>query len=108
MDCVGLLICVAREIGLDHGYPDDVEYKRVPEPTQMFSVLSKYLRQISWADRRDGDILYMAFWRRAQHIAILDGDRIIHADEELGRVNRTRFDVRWKRHIAGVWRLWEH
>lgn len=95
MDCVGLVICVARELG--HLPPDwDVTgYARQPDGHQLMHHLTDRLQPVAQADMQPGDVVCVAFDKHPQHVGIAadyvhGGLSLIHADSRRGRVLETR------------------
>ena len=90
VDCVGLLIAVARE--LDYPVEDVRNYGRVPVPEQMGTELERQMDRIAIGQAEPGDVFWFA-WRRhpskpvrPQHLGIYTGIGVIHATEAFGEV----------------------
>jgi cell wall-associated NlpC family hydrolase len=95
LDCIGLLICAARELGY---VPPDFNitgYRRVPDGHSLMRHMSEQFTQIDRADMAPGDYVCIAFDRHPHHVGIigaypLGGLSIIHANSKVGRVEETR------------------
>lgn len=95
VDCVGLVIAVARELG--HVAPDfDVlGYSRHPDGVELMHHLNNNMNVVSQADMRPGDVVCVAFDSHPQHVGIVadyvhGGLSIIHAASKVGKVIETR------------------
>ena len=102
MDCVGLIVVVAREHGLELN--DRTDYRREPDGTVLEACLDNSLRR---ADSMEpGDVLL--FWITAphlpRHVAIWTGKTIIHSYFDVGRVVEHRLSKAWARRIIRPYR----
>ncbi len=102
LDCVGLVLVIARDLGLTAF--DCTSYPREPRPALLFA----HARQAGFVEKpltraAGGDVLVMRFFEDPCHVAIategLAG--IIHACARRGRVIEHRLDRRWRRRITG-------
>lgn len=105
LDCAGLVVAVARQLGLDPQTPED--YGRTPANGLLEATLDgePCLQRIYPVDRQPGDILLMRFSREPQHVAILASDTIIHSYSAVGRVVEHRIDAQWESRIVRVYRF---
>lgn len=107
LDCAGLGIVVAREIGAD--FIDGANYGRSPAGGLFEAMLDAQpcLERVPFvADRQPGDLLLMRFTGQPQHLAIMsDTGTIIHALAKAGKVCEHRLDIQWSRRIARVYRF---
>ena len=95
VDCVGLVIGVARELGLIAPDFDVVGYPRVPDGTSLMALAATHMTPIDRAAMQPGDVVVVSFDRDPQHLGILGDYRhgglsIIHAAGLTGRVIETR------------------
>lgn len=95
VDCVGLVIGVARELGLIAPDFDVVGYPRVPDGTSLMELAATHMTPIDRAAMQPGDVVVVSFDRDPQHLGILGDYRhgglsIIHAAGLTGRVIETR------------------
>jgi len=96
VDCAGLCVWVARELGLDHYDVDG--YGRIPAGGEFGAHLDAMLEQVPAPT--PGGILFMTFGGEPQHVAIYtDCDTIIHATSELGKVVEHRLDDLWRSRV---------
>ena len=97
VDCVGLLIGVARDLGL-HNY-DNRNYSRIVSPALLRSELLQFLQPVS--DRQPGDVLIVPIRGSYQHVIIWTGEgAVIDANERIGRVTEHRPFPEWRGTIA--------
>lgn len=95
VDCIGLVICVARDGGLvDPGF-DYNGYRRRPDGTTLLQVSRMHMTQIEQSQMQPGDVVVVAFDTDPQHFGILGDYRhgglsIIHAASGHGAVVETR------------------
>ena len=95
IDCVGLVVCVARELGV---LPFDVDvtgYSRIPDGKALMHHLHAHMDAVDQRDMQPGDVICVAFDKWPQHVGILGnyihgGLSIIHADNQRGQVIETR------------------
>lgn len=106
VDCVGLLVGVARELGIWGDSIDHTAYRRREDGTILMEMLETHLVIKSLDDPlRPGDILAMRH-SVPQHVAIVseafpNGEfQIIHALDS--GVVEHRLSTRWRRKIVGV------
>ena len=102
VDCIGLVVCAARDIGIT--LADRTDYARDPNgllPLEM-------ARQFAPVESpQAGDILLMRFRGEPQHVAILAGETLIHSYASIGRVVEHGLDAKWRRRIVAAYRLKE-
>jgi len=95
VDCVGLVIGVARELELVPVELDVLGYPRTPDGTSLMATMRQHMTEIDRAAMQPGDVIVVSFDRDPQHLAILGDYRhgglsIIHAAGNTGRVIETR------------------
>lgn len=110
LDCAGVAIHVARQIGA--GHLDVSGYGRTPANGQLEQSLDSQpcLRLIDDSPRgakaRPGDLLLMRFAQDPQHLAILtDQQTIVHAYESVGQCCEHRLSSVWAARIVRVYRF---
>lgn len=106
LDCAGLLIVVARQLGFD---PIDVDgYGRTPAGGLLESALDRQacLRRIGdIGTRQPGDLLLLRFAGDPQHLAIDAGETMIHAYASVGKCCEHRLSLPWAARIVRVYRF---
>jgi cell wall-associated NlpC family hydrolase len=102
IDCAGLLICVARDLGLQHY---DVQgYSRVPSGSDFERHLDANLDVIS--EIEDGCVLLMTFDIDPQHVALATStNSIIHATFECRKVVEHDLNDKWRSSIRKIYRF---
>lgn len=107
VDCGGLLIGVAQELGLLTF--EERAYGRIPDGHMLRAVCEAYLQRIDVAELRPGDVLLMRFKEHPQHLALLGelGGRqtLIHAYSAAGRVVEHGLDEVWRARIVAAYRF---
>lgn len=106
VDCAGLIIAVARDLGLQH--PGKLYYSPLPACGLITQMLAEYAVSIS--DPEPGCIVHLNVAGRPQHLAFVgdhgdSGLSLIHGHMTVGRVCEHRLDEKWERRIVGCWRM---
>lgn len=101
MDCAGLIIFVARELGFA-GEFFEVPYGRYPNAGTLRSLCDRYLDPI--ARHEPGDIVLMAWQQEPQHLAIVTDIGIIHSYAAARKVVEHSLDTVWASRIRGSYR----
>lgn len=115
VDCVGLVICAARDLGRDleremreAGFTDD-DFCRYSQD-QDLATLRTMVASIADPDPvpRIGSILIFKILNaRSPHMGIKTEHGVIHAFDRVGRVAEHRIDEVWERVTDSAWRLKE-
>lgn len=105
LDCAGLIVHVAREIGAE--YVDTAGYSRLPSHGLLQAALDLQpcLMPVSIGDLQPGDVLLMRFKNEPQHLAVCAGDTIIHSYSTVGQVCEHRLADVWVSRIVSVYRF---
>lgn len=95
VDCVGLVVCVARELGVLPSNVDVTGYGRIPDGKALMHHLTAHLDEVQKEDMAPGDVVCVAFDKWPQHVGILGnyihgGLSLIHADMDRVKVIETR------------------
>lgn len=104
LDCAGLLVCVARDLGLDTS-EDITGYARTPDGVSLKTALDRALLPVSIFGYSPGDVLLMRFERDPQHIAIVTDKGIIHSYLSVRRVVEHGIDDTWRGRILAAYEL---
>lgn len=105
LDCAGLVVAVARAIGLPHN--DDTGYGRSPANGLLESALDGQPCLVRVATSEPGDVLLMRFQGDPQHLGIYTGETIIHAWQIVDRVCEHRMTAAWRQRVVRVYRFVE-
>ena len=95
VDCVGLLICVAREAGKVPADFDITGYLRTPDGFSLMRHLADWFDPIAREQMGPGDFVCVAYDKFPHHVGVIGdyvhgGLSIIHADSKRGHVTETR------------------
>ena len=105
VDCIGLAVGVAREIGLT--VEDQTDYGREPDADLLLEKLHLHCERVD--DWQPGDILLFAIsGPRARHVGFATDIGMIHAHAPARRVVEHGIDATWRQRIIGAWRLPDH
>lgn len=109
VDCAGLIICVARDLGLLPADFDLNGYSRMPDGT-LLAVCDEHMDRIERSAMQPGDVLVMATEHDPQHMGILGDYRhgglsLIHAASKAGRVIETRLMFAGNQKFRGAYAL---
>lgn len=103
LDCVGLPICVARDLGLN--VPDYNNYGAQQIDGQVLRECKKHLIEIDIEAMQPGDVICCRI-PIPSHTAIVSdlppGLGMIHAYASNGKVVEHTIDFHWRKRIAGV------
>ncbi len=103
LDCAGLVVAVAQYLGVEH--VDLGGYSRNPSNGILEQALDLQPCLERVAAKQTGDVLLMRIGTEPQHLAILDGENIIHAYSSVGNVCEHRLTEQWVRRIVRVYRF---
>lgn len=105
IDCIGLLVLVARGLGIS--VKDCTTYRRKPDGKQLIARLKENCEEIAIGEMSMGDI--PVFWFRRphlpQHVGIMTDCGIIHTNGDAGKVSEHIFDERWKKRLHSAFRF---
>lgn len=95
VDCAGLCIGVARNLGLVDPAWDVRGYARNPDGRTLMAACLDQLDSVDFVDMQAGDVVMVRFDTHPQHLGILGDYRhgglsIIHASGNAGKVIETR------------------
>lgn len=101
-DCAGLIVGVARALGISTF--DYTQYGPIPVPGHMGRLLDENLNRIEAGKQQGGDIFWMRDLIRSasvpRHLGILTFDgTIIHAENSAGRVVEHTFTEVYERRV---------
>ncbi len=106
IDCIGLLSCVAHELGIFT--KDNTNYSKHPDGKSLMNELNKYLDEIPSNTMNIGDILVFAISKRTkypQHIGFVTDYGMIHTYQGSGEVVEHVLDDKWKKRICGCFKF---
>ena len=103
LDCAGLIIQVAKMLGLEH--VDHTGYARLPGNGLLESALDTQPGLSRVSELQPGDVFLMKFSADPQHLGIYGGDTIIHAYQPVGKVCEHGLTDAWRRRIVRIYRF---
>lgn len=109
VDCAGLVICVARALGIVPADFDLNGYSRRPDGS-LIDICDAHMLRISQRDMQPGDVLVVAIERDPQHMGIVGDYRhgglsLIHAASTPGKVIETRLMFARNQIFCGAYAL---
>jgi cell wall-associated NlpC family hydrolase len=95
VDCIGLVIGVARELGMVQPDFDVTGYSRYPEGRSLMAMARQQMNPITLDRMQIGDVVVVGFEKLPQHFGIIGdyrhgGFSIIHAASAYGKVVEQR------------------
>lgn len=108
LDCAGLVVRVARDLGLADVRVAD--YAEHPDGVALMAACARYMRKITLRSFAAGDVLVLKFGVSPQHFGIVGdyfagGFSLIHAYRGAERVVEHRLDDVWRRRIVAAYML---
>lgn len=103
VDCVGLLLCVGRDLALTEF--DFRNYRYANDPAMLFDLADQHMTRIDLAQAQPGDVVTISYPGVPHHMGILGnypngGLSLIHALNLWGRtVVEHGLDFNWRRRI---------
>ncbi len=116
VDCLGLVIGVIDELGMQDGegnplvYADEFNYSMYPEQGRLVRSISNHLRQVPVEQMRVGDLLLFRTFKDPQHVGLLTdypggGAGLIHCNSSAGKVVEQPLSMTWVRMLTHVYRF---
>lgn len=105
LDCVGLIVVPAQNIGIE--IEDYIRYGRQPNPRIFLGHIERHFDRIEADEVISGDIALFWILRKElpQHVGImLEGGRMIHTYSNVKRVVEHNYDPYWQEHTHSFWR----
>lgn len=75
IDCVGVFICLARQLGWVSANFDITGYKRVPDGYSLMHHLHEHFDEIERIEMQPGDFVCVAFDKHPHHVGVI-GDYV--------------------------------
>jgi NlpC/P60 family putative phage cell wall peptidase len=105
VDCVGLPLCVVRDLGLGDWLEDYKVYPAQPVADEVLMACRNRLCEVPKAQLQPGDVIVFRVPKSACHAAIRSDRGVIHAWAPVGRVVETGMSFVWWERIAGVFAI---
>jgi cell wall-associated NlpC family hydrolase len=103
VDCIGLLVVVARELGLSQY--DFGGYGRVPDGATILREAATQLEPVPIPERQPADIFVMRWTREPQHLGFISPRGVIHAWARHGGVVEVSLPDAWLRRFVACYRI---
>lgn len=104
MDCLGLVVAVAKDLGLQHIVAADrTDYPLGEHPT-LKPTLESVFQPVPVALAGPGDVVLVYFEHRAMHLGILSDKGIIHSTMRTRKIVEQPLHSMWKSRILGAYR----
>lgn len=103
LDCAGLALCSAWAAGIE--VEDFGVYGRMPVPDTVVQQVASRCMAVDYGERAPGDLLLFTQSKQPMHMAIWDGECIVHAFEPRGRVVRHHMGTSWAGRVHSIWRF---
>jgi cell wall-associated NlpC family hydrolase len=103
VDCAGLVIGVASELGLSAF--DTSGYGRRPDTREMENICHAQMMPIALDDVRPGDVYLIEIDRQPQHLAFATDIGLLHAYAPARRVVEHRIDQDWADRLIAAFAL---
>lgn len=109
VDCIGLVICVAHELGLSDF--DCADYARTPNKEMLLTLSQEQMKRIDAIEAKPGDVALFRILKQPQHFGILgnyyrdNALSLIHAYSSVGKVVETYFSPQWGARAIAYFRL---
>ena len=114
-DCLGLVMGVAKELGLKDKFGDDFykhdikDYSMAPDTKFSIETLERVLHIVSVESVRPGDLAMFKILSNPQHLAFITdfqgGIGMIHCDNSIKKVVEHRLDSRWRSRLFRAFRF---
>lgn len=107
IDCVGVLVCVARELGVIAQDADYGAYARNARDDELLRILDAHLERLPSPEMAEaGDVLTFVIGKWPHHVAIKTGpDTLLHSYMGIGRVVETQIGNNWQQRIIAAHRI---
>lgn len=102
LDCIGVVACVARQLGIEH--QDRAAYSLRPTG-ELMPALDAQFERVTGAPQ-EGDVLLMSFAKEPHHVAIVvDGGRIVHAYATVRKCVVQAYTDHWREKVCAIYRF---
>lgn len=103
VDCVGLIVCVLRDLGREVN--DSFDYNGHPDSAFLREKLREHFNEIAPDAAREGDIFLFRIGRNPQHLAFsMASGQIIHTHQGVQRVVETHIGE-WRERIVAAFEI---
>jgi len=107
-DCIGLVKGVGLALHLadydENKAKPFLNYRMMPDSKKMREALAIFFAPIQVSEATLADILFLAWTKEPQHLAIITDRGIIHSYSGVGKVVEHSLDERWKKRVTAAYR----
>jgi cell wall-associated NlpC family hydrolase len=102
LDCLGVVVCVARALSIPH--KDRTAYSLRPSGELMPELDRQFVRVTGEA--QEGDVLLMSFDKEPHHVAIMVSEnRIVHAYSTARKCVKQPYSNQWSSKVRAIYRF---
>lgn len=102
VDCVGLVLAVAKDLGVSSYVPKP--YSRLVDPEELLGQLEGVCNEVPVNRVNPGDIFLTKVRGVAQHLMIYTGSTVIHSFEPTGYVVEVSYGSYWTNRVHKAFR----
>lgn len=103
VDCAGLIVCSARELGID--VVDSPTYSRLPDGRTLQACIERCMVEVPLEQARDGDMLVFRMVRYPSHVGLKTDKGFIHTYSGVGRVVEHGYVEPWVSRTVAAYRF---
>lgn len=108
-DCIGLVVGVLKNIGLEIPPDYNTNYPEIPDGKSLEAKLDRNLKIKNFADVSAGDIFLMKFKEQPQHVGFISVNHgklsVIHSYKNIGKVVEHRLNPYWQSKILKIYEI---
>lgn len=105
VDCIGLVLGVAHELGIWPGHFDYRDYGPQPHNGLLLARMRQHCMEIPLEQASPGCVFLMRWWDEPHHVAIFADETIVHAAASFKRVVEQGYRGKWPKRTQHAFRL---
>lgn len=110
LDCIGFVLAVLKNIGVDLSDKDELGYSRIPSTFLLQEKFQASLFSIEKDQMQEGDIFLMRFGKFPQHTGFItqyDSNNfgVIHCYQQVGKITEHLLNDSWRSKIINIYRI---
>lgn len=104
VDCAGLLMCVAYDVGIKDVRISD--YGRTADPDRARAIIEEHMVPVRFSEVASGDVLSFVILNDVQHYGMVTAPGMfLHAYQPVGKVVEQSLSEPWLRRLRGCYRF---
>lgn len=105
VDCVGLLVGIARHFGIPH--EDTIDYPKRPTGDILVRTLARFMHPIALGQAKKGDVVVCWYHEPEHpvHALILTGEKMLHTYALVRKVVEHNIDDWWRKRFVCAFRF---